>query len=87
MKTIAEKILLALFLAVTVPGCGAGAVGDECDEAGAEDECEDGAACGKTIDGDVICLKTCNDQEDCGSDENCNGVTGAEDDEKACFPK
>ncbi|AUX22304.1 hypothetical protein SOCEGT47_028050 [Sorangium cellulosum] len=72
---------------LVVWGCGGGAaLGEACDEEGAEGECEDGAVCGKPDDSSVLeCLKTCIEQTDCPADQECNGISGS--DIKACRPK
>jgi len=90
----ASSFVLALsaLSAVFALGCGGtGALGEACDTPGAtDDECEEGSICDATSDdspgeGDTICLAVCVDQEDCGADEACNGVTGSST--KACHPK
>ena len=76
MKVLASMVLLAWGL--LLGGCGGeSALGEECGESGVDGECEDGAVCGKYDDtGDLLCLRICNDQDDCASDEDCNGVDG-----------
>jgi hypothetical protein len=69
-------------------GCGGeGELGEECGEEGIEEgECAEGLICGKPDDGSVLeCLTICEEQADCPSDEECNGVSGS--DRKACRPK
>lgn len=69
-----------------VMGCsGAAALGEECDEEGADGECEDGAVCAKDTSDTPMCLKQCTEQSDCAADEECNGVTGSS--LKACRMK
>jgi hypothetical protein len=64
---------------------GEGEVGESCDTSGSEDECVDGAIC-DSGDGDAaVCLAICEVQEDCATDEDCNGVSGSNI--KACHPK
>lgn len=69
-------------------GCGGEAAqGEECGEEGiTEGECEEGSICGKPDDGEILeCLKICDEQADCPSDQECNGVSGS--DLKGCRPK
>ncbi|WP_437759370.1 hypothetical protein [Sorangium sp. So ce1389] len=68
-------------------GCGGeSALGEACEEEGADGECEDGSVCGKPDDTAALqCLKTCVEQTDCPSDQECNGITGS--DVKGCRPK
>jgi hypothetical protein len=78
---------VAAVLSLAAVACGgSGAIGEACDTPGAtDDECEAGAICDETESGDVVCLAVCEEQEDCASDESCNGVTGSST--KACHPK
>lgn len=70
--TVTALAICALLMAA----CGGeAALGEECGEAGADGECEDGAVCGDD-GGDLYCLKVCTDQADCEADEDCNGVDG-----------
>ena len=62
---------------------GEGEIGDECGATGVKDgECVDGSICGDRGDGELACLKSCDDQADCSATEECNGVSGAN--EKGC---
>lgn len=87
---MSKKILAALFL-VSIAGisfaCGGAEVGEACETEGAEDECVDGAICGKHSDTDSApqCLKICTGDADCASGESCNGVSGSST--KACRVK
>jgi hypothetical protein len=80
--------MLAVLL-LSIPSCGGeGAVGDACDESGAEEgECEEGALCGKLADDseELECLTICKGDEDCPSDRACKGVSGT--DIKGCRAK
>ncbi|MBX3205031.1 MAG: hypothetical protein KF764_08170 [Labilithrix sp.] len=62
---------------VALVACGGGK-GDSCDEEGrVGGECDEGLVCGKAKNdnsGELICLKQCNTQVDCGGGEDCNGV-------------
>lgn len=64
----------------TVAGCGGeGDIGEECDASGAtEGECVGGLICGKASDSSdvLVCLRLCADQDECASDEDCNGIEG-----------
>jgi hypothetical protein len=76
----------AALLGASWAGCSsAAAVGEECSTPGAEDECDEKGICDKKEDGTIACLKRCTDQDDCGTEESCNGITGSEI--KACHPK
>ena len=77
-------VLAALAL---LSACGGGsALGEECGEAGADGECEDGAVCGEPGDtGGLECLKVCAEQTDCPAEQECNGV-GGETTLKGCRP-
>jgi hypothetical protein len=69
--------------ALAACGSSSGAVGDPCHTEGATtDECGDTAVC--TPEGtELVCLKICEKQEDCGAGETCNGLTG---NLKSCQP-
>ncbi|WP_437947449.1 hypothetical protein WME98_42855 [Sorangium sp. So ce296] len=73
--------------ALLVWGCGGGAaLGEACEDEGADGECEDGAVCGKPDDSAALeCLKVCVEQADCPADQECNGISGS--DIKGCRPK
>ena len=72
-----RKALVLFFVAsfVALVACGGGK-GDSCDEEGkVGGECDDGLVCGKSkIDstGELVCLKQCVTQLDCGANEECN---------------
>ncbi|WP_437282010.1 hypothetical protein WME90_16050 [Sorangium sp. So ce375] len=79
---------MGLFVgALLVWGCsGEAALGEACEEEGAEGECEGGSVCGKPDDSaELQCLKTCVEQSDCPADQECNGVSSS--DLKGCRPK
>jgi hypothetical protein len=77
---------LPLVLLVLLAACSEGSVGDACESEGKIDgECEDEAICGKNKTGALICLKQCNDQSQCASNEDCNGVAGTNI--KGCRPR
>jgi hypothetical protein len=83
------RAFTAACLLICLASCsGEGAVGDECDESGAEEgECEEGALCGKLSDDSdqLECLTICKGDEDCPSDKSCKGVAGT--DIKGCRAK
>ncbi len=64
-------------------GCGTPELGEECDEPGDPDACEEGTLCTNEESG-AVCRKLCREQEDCASDEACNGVSNT--DLKSCQP-
>lgn len=74
-----------LALAFVVGCAGEAALGEECEEEGADGECEDGAVCAKDTSDALLCLKQCSEQTDCAADEECNGVSGSS--VKACRMK
>ncbi|KYF85871.1 hypothetical protein BE18_01775, partial [Sorangium cellulosum] len=72
--------------ALLVWGCGGeAALGEACEDEGADGECEDGAVCGKPDDSAALeCLKVCVEQADCPADQECNGISGSS--LKGCRP-
>jgi len=82
-KPLFAVLALASFAAL-LPACSGAEVGEACDTEGAEDECVDGAICGKPSDSAASpqCLVVCKDDNDCDATESCNGVTGSN--VKAC---
>jgi len=77
----APKIPLLLLLVLLV-GC-TSEVGEECDDVGSTDDCEDGAVCTNEGDGGV-CRFLCDDQVQCPAGHSCNGVSGTN--LKSCQP-
>src|SRR5690242_6449035 len=65
--------------------CGAATIGDPCEMPGSTEECVEDAVCDTLKDGEVLCLLICQEQADCPSDFDCNGVSGSS--LKACHPK
>jgi hypothetical protein len=65
-------------------GCGAGEVGEACDEPGSEQACVDGAICTNESGDEATCREICESHEDCSEGYSCNGVTG--DSTKSCQP-
>lgn len=64
-----------------------GTVGDNCEDIGLNDECEDDEICDAVADGyafQAYCLRLCDSQDDCDPNEQCNGLTSANG--KACHP-
>lgn len=81
------RMTVLLLAALCALGCGGGGgVGEACDTPGeTESECDDGAICDKPTDEeDPVCLKVCEEHEDCAADERCNGVSSSNI--KACHP-
>jgi hypothetical protein len=78
-----RRVLAPLALA-WLSACGASEVGEECDDAGDTDECEDGAICTNEDGGGAVCRALCKEQEDCPRGESCNGVS--ETSFKSCQP-
>lgn len=77
---VTAGLLLALLAA-----CGGSELGDSCTHDGDISECDDHLVCGKRRSSDeLVCLKQCKEDADCGRDENCNGTEGSL---KACRPK
>ena len=73
---------LLLVLGIFVAGCGSAEIGEDCDTAGATEECVDGAIC--TNDDTNVCRLVCDVQEDCPTNYTCNGVSGSST--KSCQP-
>lgn len=80
-----RHIALAFCSLALLVGCASAEIGEECDTAGATDECVDGAICTNQADGAKMCRKTCKEDADCGSTEACNGISGSTT--KSCQPK
>jgi hypothetical protein len=81
-----RELSLLLVLSFVPLACGSAEVGDECDDVGDTDECEDDAIC--TNEGDSsegTCRWLCENDEDCPADHECNGVSGTN--VKSCQPK
>ena len=78
-----RRIFMALALCA-LAGCDDGAIGEECDEAGQTDDCEDGLVCTNEGDG-AVCRPLCKEHEDCPSSEDCNGVSNTS--LKSCQPE
>jgi hypothetical protein len=86
--SIRFKFPLLCILSLAAPlGCGPTEVGDDCDEVGDPDECEDGAICTNVSDSnnDGVCLWICDNNDHCPADHECNGVSGTNT--KSCQPK
>jgi hypothetical protein len=78
-------VLVALF-AFAPLGCGPQEVGEECEDVGDDDECEDGAIC--TNDGDRpdgYCAWVCENNDHCPPGFECNGIANSR--AKSCQPK
>ena len=67
----------SLLVVLLVGGCGAGEVGESCDDPGAEEACVDGAICTNESSDEATCREICEDQDDCPDGYSCNGVTGS----------
>ena len=86
MSSLLKLPLLCALLLAAPLGCGSAEVGEECDEIGDDDECEDGAIC--TNEGDSeegTCRFICEKDDHCPPDHECNGVAGTSI--KSCQPK
>ncbi len=81
--TFMTRTLLALALSLPL-GCGSAEVGEDCDDIGDNDECEDGAMC-TNEDGGGVCRYLCDDDDHCPPNHECNGVSGSN--AKTCQPK
>jgi hypothetical protein len=77
----ARALFVAMFASIVLvlsSACsGESKLGEECDESGADGECESGSVCGKNTGEALICLKACSQQSDCTADQECNGVEGS----------
>ena len=74
MRKLVLLLLSVLFIGVVA--CG-GEAGEPCDEEGIVDgECDEGLVCGRktSTGGDLVCLKQCSAQTDCGTKEAFLGV-------------
>ena len=61
-------------------------VGEECEDIGDDDECEDGAICTNISDSnDGVCAWLCEKDDHCPADFECNGI--ASSNRKSCQPK
>lgn len=63
-------VVLSLVTLVALPACDSD-LNEECSEEGqADSECVDGLVCGKrsATSSDLVCLKMCTSQADCGTD-------------------
>lgn len=74
---------LVVLLSLSILGlfaCSSGELGESCEESGkVSGECDDGLVCGKksSQSNDLVCLKQCSSQAECGATEACNGVSGS----------
>jgi hypothetical protein len=68
---------------VLLSGCASAEIGEECDDVGESDECEDGAIC-TNEDGGGVCRAVCAETTDCPTSHSCNGVSGTN--VKSCQP-
>jgi hypothetical protein len=82
---LSSAVLLSGLLALSA--CGKAALGEKCDMTGKTDECVSGGIC-DTVGGgstELLCLKLCTADTDCGATETCTGVSGSN--QKACHRK
>jgi hypothetical protein len=89
MRKAFVLFFVSLFVSViALTACG-GDRGDDCDEEGVViGECDDGLVCGKSKadgSGDLICLRQCDTQLNCGDGEECGAV--GKTSLKACRPR
>ena len=67
--------VLTLAVALVLGACGSSDIGEECDHEGrVGGECVDGAVCGRSDSGSLVCLKQCSSPADCGAGEVCGPV-------------
>ena len=81
-----KRTLMIVTLALV--SCGSeqkGSIGDTCTRKGTSDECVAGAICDTVKDTRIICLKSCERDEECSASESCSGVSGGTG--KACHEK
>lgn len=83
MMNSVRRILLSTCLFVLCVGCGRSGIGESCTNEGKIEECIDNAVCARDKAANKVCLKVCTDQNQCSSNETCNGGTGTI---KACRP-
>jgi hypothetical protein len=85
LRTFVHTLALASAIAA-FGACGdsQAEIGGHCDTPGNIDECVSGAVCANDAEGNH-CRKSCTDQAQCASTENCNGISGSN--LKACQPK
>jgi hypothetical protein len=83
MKPAFRASIALLCAALLSPGCGSPDIGEECDDVGSTDACEDGALCTNEDQG-AVCRKLCDATEDCPANHSCNGVSGTN--LKSCQP-
>ena len=85
-KNIVRHRVIAILLTCLAGGsatCGSPGLGEECDEAGSTDACEDGLVC-TNESGKNSCRQLCTDQAQCAAGLSCNGVSGTN--LKSCQP-
>jgi hypothetical protein len=87
MATVRKLLPLTVLLLLLPLGCGPNEVGEECDEVGDTDDCEDGAICTNVGDSNEegICYWICEDHPQCAATQQCNGVSGTN--LKSCQPQ
>lgn len=78
-----EPLRTLVVFALLLGGCGSAEIGEECDDIGKADECEDGAICTNEASGGV-CRAVCAETTDCPANHTCNGVSGTN--VKSCQP-
>ena len=84
-----RSLLVSLFALsfVTLVACDSH-LAESCEEEGVVDgECDDGLVCGKSKkdSGDLVCLKQCQSDADCGAGEDCYAVSSTS--LKGCRPR
>jgi hypothetical protein len=79
MRFFLSLLAVVVFPLVGVPACSSeGKIGEACEGAGkTEGECESGTVCGQATSGALVCQKICNEQTECGPNEDCNGISGS----------
>jgi hypothetical protein len=72
-----KRLIATIIFSLALIGCGASEIGEDCDTAGSEDDCVDGAIC-TNEEGDINrCREICERHEDCELGESCNGISGS----------
>jgi hypothetical protein len=83
MNWASLKSVMLVLASVLLVACGSAEVGEECDDAGETDECEDDAIC-TNEDSGAVCRWLCDETSMCAAGHTCNGVSGSN--LKSCQP-
>ena len=83
--SVSEQLFSILLVGVFAIGCGsASEIGEDCHTEASQEECVEGAICTNDVSDTFVCRLSCVEQEDCPSDQNCNGISGTNT--KSCQP-